>query len=69
MSDNLDEVLGRDKRTPEEKKAEQSRWTRETVLNEAVKLVSHPSYGGTVSANSVIEVAEAFSAFVLGETK
>lgn len=66
MSDNLDEVLNR-KQTPEERKAEQVRWTRESVLSEAVRIVTAPGYTGTVGPNSVIAAAESFAAFVLGE--
>jgi len=55
--------------TPEEQKAMRERWARETALENAIRLVTAASYGGTVSANNVVAVAEQFAAFVEGETK
>jgi hypothetical protein len=69
VSESLDEVLGREKQTPEEKLAERRRWTRESMVGEAVRLVSHSSFEGKVDAYNVIAAAEQFVAFIEGEIK
>lgn len=65
MSETLDDMM---QESPEEKTVRQARWTRESMISEAVRLINARAEGPK-NAAEVIETAQAFVAFIEGETK